>query len=254
MRQYVSPSNEEVAESRASFEQCRAEMDALREAARPARRVAILAGPALRDVDTAVDCMCSCHPRPADVHLHDGGQSCRCQETEAEHAARRETILKQWSELSEDFADEERFDRQQRQLVAEEAAALGVEARIEVWAAPFVVVGVCDGRGFYLRERHGSYRVTIAPDEDPGSNPWAAEPTEPSIDIAAGDDSELQEDGRFSRAVALRVAVQTVRTALARNACDHRSVDSEPYCPSCGVRLEDAEVWRWTGGTNGYRT
>lgn len=45
------------------------------------------------------------------------------------------------------------FYRQQRELVAAEAEALGVEARVEVWAAPFVVVGVCDGRGFYLRER-----------------------------------------------------------------------------------------------------
>lgn len=254
VRRFVPPSDEEVAESRTALERQRAKREAAREAARPARRVAILAGPALRDVDAAVDCVCACHPRPAEVDRHDGGQSCHCQETEVERAARRVTFLEQWNDLSDDFADEERFDQQQRELVAEEAEALGVEARVEVWAAPLVVVGVCDGRGFYLRERHGSYRVTIAPDEDPSSDPWAAEPTEPSIDIAAGDDSELHEEGRFSRAVALRVAVQAVRTALARNACDHRSVDSEPYCPSCGVRLDDAEAWRWTGGADGDRT
>lgn len=96
--------------------------------------------------------------------------------------------------------------------------------------------------------------MTIAPDEDPGSDPWAAEPTEPSIDIAAGDETELHDEGRFSRAVALRFAVQTVRTALARNACEHRHIESEPYCPSCGVRLDDADAWRWTGGVDAGRT
>jgi hypothetical protein len=92
--------------------------------------------------------------------------------------------------------------------------------------------------------------VTIAPDEDPGSDPWTAEPTVPSIDVAAGDDSELDDDGAFAPAAALRLTVRAVRTALARNACEHRQVGSEPHCPRCGVRLDEADVWRWAGATD----
>lgn len=135
----------------------------------------------------------------------------------------------------------------ERALFAAEAAALGVEAEIRVSAAPSVVVGVCDGRGFYLRERHGSYRVTIAPDDDPGSDPWTADSTTPSIDIAAGDEDELRDESGFSWAVTLRVAVEAVRTALARNTCEHRRIGSEPFCPRCGVRIDDADAWRWAG-------
>ncbi|MCU0268050.1 MAG: hypothetical protein MUF83_05315 [Acidimicrobiales bacterium] len=246
VRQYVPPSEEEIAESRAAFERDRAERGAAREAARPARRAAILAGPVLRDVEAAVDCMCACHPRPADLGRHDGGQSCPCQETADERAARMTAFREVWNEdIEQEYLDEERYFQKQRELVASEAEVLGVEAGTQVWAAPHVLVGVCDGRSFYLRERHGSYRVTIAPDNDPGSDPWVAEPTEPSIDIAAGDECELEDAGRFSWVVALRVAVQAVRTAAARNLCEHRRIGSEPFCPSCGVRIDDADAWRW---------
>ncbi len=162
-----------------------------------------------------------------------------------------EAFRTMWNEdIEQEYLAEERYFAEQRELVAAEAEALGVEASIQVWGAPHVIVGVCDGRGFYLRERHGSYRVTIATDDDPGSDPWIAEPTEPSIDIAAGDEYELEEDGRFSWVITLRVAVQAVRTAVARNACDHRRVESEPFCPTCGVRIDDAAAWRWTASGN----
>ncbi|MBX3314372.1 MAG: hypothetical protein KF906_08640 [Actinobacteria bacterium] len=119
-------------------------------------------------------------------------------------------------------------------------------ARIEVWAAPFVIVGECDGRGFYLRERHGHYRVTISGDDDPSSDPWVADPTETSIDVASGDERELTGTSRPSDAVALRVAVNAVRTALARNDCAHPGAADEAHCPSCGVRLSEADAWRWS--------
>lgn len=251
VRQYVPPSEEEVAESRAAFERDRAAQEAAREAARPARRAAILVGPVLRDVEAAVECLCSCHPRPAELDRHGGGQACPCQETEDERAARMKAFREVWNEdIEQEYIDEERYFHEQQELVAAEAEALGVEASIQVWAAPHVIAGVCDRRGFYLRERHGSYRVTIAADDDPGSDPWIAEPTEPSIDIAGGDECELEDGGRFSWVVALRVTVQAVRTALARNACEHRRIGSEPFCPSCGVRIEDAEAWRWTSSEN----
>lgn len=112
-----------------------------------------------------------------------------------------------------------------------------------------MIVGNCDGRGFYLRERHGTYRVTISADEDPSADPWSADPTATSIDIAEGGEHEFWIDGEFSEVAALRIAVAAVRTALARNTCSHRTMGAEPYCPGCGVRLSEAGQWRWTEPT-----
>ncbi|MDQ2882822.1 MAG: hypothetical protein M3Y48_16985 [Actinomycetota bacterium] len=41
--------------------------------------------------------------------------------------------------------------------LARHAQDLGVTAQWRLVAAPFVITGNVDGRGFYLRERHGSY-------------------------------------------------------------------------------------------------
>ncbi len=246
VRRFVPPTEEQVAAAHLTATRVRAEVAAKRAVSHPLRRAAILAGPPLRDVDAAVECRCSCHPRTCDVDLHDGGQSCSCQDTDEQREARRKAFRDAWSALTDDFAEEHGFHEERQRLFDIEAADLGVEARIEIQAAPFVIVGTCDGRGFYLRERHGTYRVTIAADEDPGSDPWTAEPTESSIDVAGGDDDELVRDGRFSPAAALRIAVAAVRTALARNICVHQEVGSGPYCPACGAPLADAGAWRWT--------
>lgn len=147
------------------------------------------------------------------------------------------------AELDDDGWDE--WASRQTAELAAEADVLRVSARIEVWAAPFVIVGSCDGRGFYLRERHGSYRVTIAGNDDPSSDPWKAEPTETSIDVAAGDEAELRDNhGVESAAVSLRVAVAAVRTTVARDTCPHAIVTNGPYCPTCGVLLADAGHWQ----------
>ena len=54
--------------------------------------------------------------------------------------------------------------------------------------------------------------------------------------------------GRFSRALALRVAVTAVRSALLRNACEHEAPESTAhrFCRLCGVPVGEAEVWRWS--------
>jgi len=254
VRKYVPPSDEQVVRARAKFARERVEREAAREATRPARRAVILAGPRLSNVEAAVDCTCACHPRPADADRHDGGTTCPCQQTEEDRAARMRAFHELSNELANEYESEERHAREQNELIASEAQALGVEARIVVWAAPRVLVGICDGRGFYLRERHQNYRVTIAPDDNPGSDPWVAEPTEPSIDIAGGDEGDLQRDGKFSWVLALCIAVQAVRTAIARNACRHRRIGPEPFCPSCGVRIDEADTWRWTSPQNGEPT
>jgi hypothetical protein len=244
VRRFVPPTEEQRAEARAEAAQFRAEQDARREAALPARRAAILTGAPLRDVEAAVACHCSCHPRPADDDLHDGGLTCSCQLTPAERRAQWAQIFADFGDITEDSAIvSERAEAGRR--FDETAAELGVEAQVEVHAAPFVIVGVCDGRGFFLRERHGRYRVTIAPDDDPGSDPWKAEPTATSIDIAAGTESELWCEGRFAPELALTIAVAAVRAALMRNACPH-AAQPGPHCASCGVPLAEADMWRWS--------
>jgi hypothetical protein len=237
--------DEEAAAARAKGDRMRQEHADQRRRARPARRAAIVAGPTLRDIDAAVDCACGCHPRPADADLHDGGSTCPCQLTPEERRARWEAFLATSARLAEEAGAAERAAAEAAELEAE-AVTLGVTARVTVSACPFVVVGTCDGRDFYLRERHGSYRVTIAPDDAPGSDPWNAEPTEPSIDIAAGDEYELLAGGRLSTAAALRVAVGAVRTAVARNACRHSDAGDGAFCPTCGVPMREAEAWRWS--------
>ncbi|MGH3752049.1 MAG: hypothetical protein ACRDRP_05015 [Pseudonocardiaceae bacterium] len=83
--------------------------------------------------------------------------------------------------------------------------------------------GTVDGRGFYLRERHGYYRVTIAPDDDPAADPWELPAERATLDIADGEDDDLTgPDGGYDVAHALGVAVHAVRTFLARRECEHQ--------------------------------
>ena len=121
----------------------------------------------------------------------------------------------------------------QRRLQAE-AAALGVTAQVVVQAAPMVLTGVCDGRAFYLRERHGSWHVTIATDDDPLADPWASPLESPSIDIASGEATDFQDDeGRSSRGLALRVTVAAVRARFSATHPRMRSL-SRPHIATAG--------------------
>jgi hypothetical protein len=222
------------------------------EAARPARRAAILTGPLLRDVEAAVDCRCGCHPRPAEVDLHDGGRACSCQLTPDERVEQNRSFFEALAEISEEQSGPGSPWDRRREAFAAEAEALGVDAHIEIVGAPFVIVGNCDGRGFYLRERHGSYRVTIAPDDDPAADPWSAGITRSSIDVASGDEGDFDEDGAFSTTRALRIAVTSVRTALGRNCCAHGSAAADDaFCSECGVPMADVDAWRWSSQETG---
>lgn len=239
-RRLVPLTEAERAEHAAEAARRRAEVAAARTAGEPARRAAILAGPPLRDVDAAVACRCSCHPRPADPDRHDGGATCSCQLTPEERRQIRDELF---ADLPDDGGYWDEVHGRLEADLAAEAAALGVEATLTATFAPFVITGTCDGRAFYLRERHGSYRVTIATDDDPTADPWRAEASVPSIDVAGGDEHELCDADGLSGAVALRAAVDAVRTTLARSRCTHRT-DAGPYCPGCGVALVEADAWR----------
>ncbi len=244
-RRYVPPSPEEQARLAADAQAQREKFEAEREALKPAKRAVLAAGPVLRDLDAAVECRCACHPTPPSPDSHDGGSTCPCQQTREERIALRRELF---DDLGDWDAEQEWEERVNAELQAE-AAALGVSAQVVIQAAPMVITGVCDGRAFYLRERHESWRVTIATDDDPLADPWASPLEAPSIDIASGEATDFHDDeGRSSRGLALRVTVAAVRGALRRNACGHEPPElaTHHYCRLCGVLLAEADAWRWS--------
>ena len=195
----------------------------------------------MRDPDAAADCPCSCHPKPADVELHDGGLSCGCQRTPEERKQAWKELAGQLDSLGLDAGI-----RSGETELARHAEELGVTAQWRLVAAPFVITGNVDGRGFYLRERHGYYHVTIAPDDDPTADPWELPAERVTLDIADGEDDDLTgPDGGYNVAHALSVAVHAVRTFLARRECEHQQ-PTDPrqlFCAWCGVRLAEADEW-----------
>lgn len=201
-----------------------------------------MTGPALRDAEAAADCQCGCHPTSASHDLHDGGVTCNCQLTEDEREERRDEFLTKMGDLWSDPDYAAAIAEDEAQFAAA-ARKLGVSAEIASHGCPFVIVGNADGRGFYLRERHGMYRVTIAPDDDPCADPWRLPPESPTVDIAAGDDGDLTDSAsRFDQSVALGVAVDAVRSHALRSRCDHRDSrhSGHRYCGLCGTRLSAA--------------
>lgn len=217
----------------------RARLAADRAAQEPARRALLVSGPTLKDLEAAVACGCSCHPRPADLGLHAGGVSCPCQQTDSERAELLEQVL---SVLRDGGTEGTVGDSSSRVLAEEVAARLGVELREIGGGAPFVVRGVVDGRGFYLRERHDLWSVVIAPDDDPLADPWVLDRSFPVIVVASGEIGALETDGVFDPVHAFVVAVDAVRLFLLRRSCNH--VDAVRFCPTCGVELVRAESWR----------
>jgi len=205
----------------------------------PARRAVVATGPTLRDVEAAVDCVCSCHPRPADPGLHAGGAACPCQLTDEERSESLEELLVVLTETA--FSEPSR-ESDLRSDADETAARLGVEVREIGGAAPFVIRGVVDGRGFYLRERHDLWSVVIAPDDDPLADPWVLDRSVPVIEVVSGDSGALEQEGVFDPVHALEVAVNAVRLFLLRRSCAHEL--AARFCPVCGVETVQADAWR----------
>jgi hypothetical protein len=222
-----------------------AEQQERRAIERPLREAMIAAlaeqGVALRDPPAALGCPCGCHPR-LDLGAHGGaGQGgCSCQQTPEERAA---AVQRLFGSLAEVRSELDGVRAEEQKAVAARAAELRVQARIAVGGAPFVLAGTVDGRGFSLRERHGLWRVTIAPDEGPGIDPWTADPSVPILDIADGDADRLLVDGSFDVTRALDVAVGAVRSFLRQRVCAHgRALPGDRFCPACGAALVAPEM------------
>jgi hypothetical protein len=222
----------------------RAEQEERRAVERPLREAMVAAlaehGVVLRDPPAALECLCGCHPRPElGAHGGTGQAGCSCQQTPEERQAAQQLC----ASLAEARPHLEELRAGEQKALAARAAELGVQVRVAVDWAPFVLAGTVDGRGFYLRERHGLWRVTIAPDDDPGIDPWASDPSVPILDVADGDADRLLVDGGFSVVRALDVAVGEVRSYLRQRECGHGRVQpGDRFCPACGAALVAAEL------------
>jgi hypothetical protein len=244
-RQWLPPSPEQQAAAAASAATFRAEQEERRAIERPLREAMVAAlaehGIVLRDPPATLDCPCGCHPR-LDLGAHGGaGQAgCSCQQTPEE---RRAAVQQLFASRAEVDPQQEQTRTEEREALAARAAALGVHARIAVGGAPFVLAGTVDGRGFYLRERHDLWRVTVAPDADPGIDPWTADPSVLTLDIADGDAARLLADDRFSVVRTLDMAVGAVRSFLRQRECEHgRAQPGDRFCPACGTALVTPEL------------
>ena len=217
----------------------RASVEEQRRLEEPARRAMLASGPSLRDLDAAVACGCSCHPRPAETRLHDGGVSCPCQSTPEERAAALDELR---GVLQESSVGEFAYEERMREVMDAAAGRLGVTIRHAGGWAPFVITGVVDGRGFYLRERHDCWHVEIAPDDDPLADPYTLRSDIPTIVVAEGVSEALEVDGAFDTVRALEVTVHAVRLFLLRRDCAHPY--AQRFCPACGVEVADSAAWR----------
>ena len=238
IRPKIQPlSADEQAEQARRIAEMRSEIEAEWAAQEPVRRMLVESVAGIKDVEAAVECRCSCHGKPG--KLHDRGVSCPCQQSEEERQAALDSL---WSWNSEEAAEWEAKRGEADRVFQAEAARLGVEIESHGGMAPYVICGVCDGRAFFLRERHDIWRVEIGSDQEPLVNPWGGGDRESIVvgeglsEAFAGEDFEIE---------ALRTAVSAVRTFIERRRCEH--TQGGTWCSNCGVRLEEAEKWRiWT--------
>lgn len=185
------------------------------------------------DAEAAARCECACHPRPGG-RIHPDG-TCPCQLTAQEREERR-TALEQALEAV--HSENAQLSAQRELTLAQVAGELGVEAAEEVPAAPWVITGVVDGRGFYMRERWDAYSIVIAPDDRPGLDVWSAI-GEPGLLVHEGTVSDLLDPGgQIDYRVALPFVVDVIRSELRRRTCPHPSGPGDQFCPRCGSALE----------------
>ncbi|MFS0699585.1 hypothetical protein AB6N24_06380 [Cellulomonas sp. 179-A 4D5 NHS] len=121
------------------------------------------------------------------------------------------------------------------------AAELGITAREDSAGSPWVILGTIDGRAFYMRERWAEYDIVIAPDDNPGAQPWEAPAAAPTIIVRSGLLADLQPTS-LSYRHALTFIVGEVRSYVRRQRCDHPCAPGDRYCRACGSALVDPAI------------
>ncbi len=200
------------------------------------RRRLLEAGPPLRDVDAALACHDSCHPRVDTTDRHWGGTTCACQRTEEELAEGRRRFLEDWPGL--DLGTRWEDERAEADRIADD---LGVQIRQIDGLAPFQITATVDGRSCYLRTRHEFFSLVLAPEHDPALFTDAdARSGVGEVEIATGDEDGLGP----SWAASLMFCVRRVRDHLRQQGCYH-VVAGEPgttfhFCGSGRLRWPEA--------------
>lgn len=198
-----------------------------------AKRDALSCGPALSNLDAALDCGCSCHPRPAASALHDGGLSCPCQKTPAQRRADLDEALALLSDIGK--ASKRGMDKL-RAAASDMAREIGLDLlRLDV-SVPFVVSGSLDGRSFYLRERHDVYDVLMSEDTSFSGDLWLADASTPVVVIRSGVSEDISSDGSIDPLLALSRCAMWVKDAILKENCLHPV--SGRFCADCGTRTE----------------
>ena len=189
----------------------------------------------LRDMDAALECACSCHDGA--TQLHDGGITCPCQQTKEERAASLDEALRALSAWQDDPAYQAARTAAEAEFAAA-AAALGANIERHGGGAPYVIEGSVDGQRFYFRERSDWWTVEICDLEN--GEPWRYDTA--SILVGEGSSDTLVDAEEKYETQALRIAVEAVRTFLARRSCAHPGDGA--WCAACGVKRSEAELWR----------
>lgn len=117
------------------------------------------------------------------------------------------------------------------------AASVGASLMHFGGGAPFVISGIIDGHGFYLRERHDSYSVSVSLEPGFSRDLWLCGPETPSVVVASGNSDDLWSPGGFDSLSALKFTIKTVRLYLLRQTCLHESAGR--FCPSCGLEMSE---------------
>ena len=233
------PDPEARARWKAEADAMRREREQAAAASAPTRRRLLEAGPPLRDVETAMACYESCHPRVDVTDRCAGGTTCRCQwtEEEAAEAARRQE--RWWEEWRAEMAVRPRVDDGQQADADAVAERIGVHV-VEIGGTfPFTIRASVDGRS-HLRDKHGT-TLELASEGDPDlfftdELRWGVG----EIEIASGEEGSMT----GSWAEALTFAVTRVRDHLRQQGCDHVLDGGAPdprhrFCPRCGSRLRE---------------
>ena len=201
------------------------------------RLEALLSGPSLKDFSAAASCSCSCHPRPASTSLHNSGVSCPCQMAPQERRDAMQTFFEEYKDLHRELEYQHRSER-----IKAEALALSLNCTLMHFggSAPFVISGIVDSHGFYLRERHDMYSIAVSQESGFSQDLWLSDNSVSVASIASSSIDDLLTDDSFDSLKALSTAVSAVRLYVLRLYCKHENAGR--FCPQCGIDTEEIDA------------
>lgn len=181
----------------------------------------------LADIEAAAACPCHCHPDAGTLDMHQDSV-CGCQQDEETRKASRKSLLQSLGSYTH---EQQELSDAHRRKIEEAAENLRVSIEQEGGAAPYQILGSADGTRFYLRERHGEWRLTV-PDEKAGPQGDPVGGPNGTYVIAEGHEDDLYSDD--DPAKPLKTAVAHVRAHNMTLRCTHP--DAKTYCPDCGKK------------------